>query len=59
MLPAEHSVRSVQEFDVDEGRERWLYEAAAGDVTIEVVGRSAPTELVIRNVSTDRALGGS
>ena len=59
MLPAEHSVRSVQRLDAVEGRVRWLYDTDRGDTTIEVVVRSAPTKLVIRSVSTDGALGGT
>lgn len=53
-------IRRVQRLDdAIEGRERWLYETAEGDMTIEVVTRSAPTELTIRSVSSDLAFGGT
>lgn len=52
-------IRRVHRLDANEGRERWLYETAEGDMTIEVVTRSAPTELTIRSVSSDLAFGGT
>ena len=52
-------IRRVHRLDAIEGRERWLYETAEGDMTIEVVTRSAPTELTIRSVSSDLAFGGT
>lgn len=52
-------IRRVHTLDAIEGRERWLYETAEGDMTIEVVTRSAPTELTIRSVSSDLAFGGT
>ena len=52
-------IRRVHRLDATEGRERWLYETAEGDMTIEVVTRSAPTELTIRSVSSDLAFGGT
>jgi hypothetical protein len=51
-------IRRVHRLDAIEGRERWRYETAEGDMTIEVVMRSAPTELTIRSVSSDLAFGG-
>lgn len=52
-------IRRVHRLDAIEGRERWLYETAEGDMTIEVVTRSAPTALTIRSVSSDLAFGGT
>lgn len=52
-------IRRVHRLDAIEGRERWVYETAEGDMTIEVVTRSAPTELTIRSVSSDLAFGGT
>lgn len=52
-------IRRVHKLDAIEGRERWLYETAEGDMTIEVVTRAAPTELTIRSVSSDFAFGGT
>lgn len=52
-------IRRVHRLDAVEGRERWLYETAEGDMTIEIVTRSAPTELTIRSVSSDLAFGGT
>jgi hypothetical protein len=52
-------IRRVQRLDALEGRDRWLYETAEGDMTIEVVTRFAPTELTIRSVNSDLAFGGT
>lgn len=52
-------IRRVHKLDAIDGRERWLYETAEGDMTIEVVTRSAPTELTIRSVNSDLAFGGT
>ncbi|CAN5619057.1 hypothetical protein BH23GEM1_BH23GEM1_08180 [soil metagenome] len=52
-------IRRVQKLDAVDGRERWLYETAEGDMTIEVVARSAPTVLSIRTVNSDLAFGGT
>lgn len=52
-------IRRVQKLDAVDGRERWLYETAEGDMTIEVVARTAPTELWIRTVNSDLAFGGT
>ena len=52
-------IRRVHRLDAVEGRDRWLYETAEGDMTIEVVTRSAPTELAIRSVSSDLPFGGT
>ena len=52
-------VRGVQRVDAVDGKERWLYQTAEGDMTIEVVTRSAPAELTIRTVNSDLAFGGT
>lgn len=52
-------IRRVQKLDAVDGRERWLYETAEGDMTMEVVARSAPTVLSIRTVNSDFAFGGT
>lgn len=52
-------IRRVQRLDAVEGRERWQYETAEGDMTIEVVTRAAPTELTTRSVNSDLAFGGT
>lgn len=52
-------VRRVQRLEPVDGMERWLYDTAEGDMTIEVVTRLAPTELGIRSVTSDLAFGGS
>ncbi len=52
-------VRRVQKLDAVDGRERWLYETAEGDMTIEVVTRSMPSELTIRSVNSDLPFGGT
>lgn len=52
-------IRRVQRLDAVDGRDRWLYETAEGDMTIEVITRAAPTELTIRSVSSELPFGGT
>jgi hypothetical protein len=52
-------VRRVHRLEAVDGRERWLYETAEGDMTIEVVHRAPPTALTIRSVSSELPFGGT
>lgn len=52
-------IRAVQRLDTVEGKDRWLYETAEGELTIEVLTRSAPTLLTIRTVRSELAFGGT
>lgn len=54
-------IRRVQKLDAVEGAERWLYETAEGDMTIDVVAQPAPAEPAepaIRTVNSHLAFGG-
>lgn len=52
-------VRRVQRLEPVDGTERWLYDTAEGDMTVEVVERAPPTALKIRSVSEDLPFGGT
>lgn len=52
-------IRRVQKLDAVDGRERWRYQTVEGDMTVEVVRRSEPSELVIRTVNSDLGFGGT